>query len=66
VCDFEENCLNGADEAVCTNYTRCDFENNLDPLCDWNNDDDSDLSWKRAKAEQFLSSNLNYPTFGIR
>ncbi len=48
----------------CTNYTRCDFESEENSLCNWNNDDDADLYWKREKGNT-VPSIYNYPPFGI-
>jgi len=65
VCDFSNDCGDLSDERLCGNYTRCDFENNLDPLCDWNSDDDAELDWLRAKGADFASSLLSFPSFGF-
>lgn len=66
VCDFNNDCYDMSDEdrELCSNYTRCNFDSGLNSLCQWNNDNDADLQWKRAIGVQFLSTNLNYPTFG--
>lgn len=64
VCDFSNDCQDSADEKACGNYTRCNFDMSLNPMCDWNDDDDSDIKWKRANGQSFLASTLNYPTFG--
>ena len=62
VCDFRDDCEDGSDELVCGNYTRCDFENEDDPLCGWNSDHDADLEWQRSKAGEVAQS--LFPNYG--
>lgn len=63
VCDYSKDCSDGSDETDCHNYTRCGFENDLNPLCNWNSDDDADIYWKRGNGEMFEMSIVNYPTY---
>ena len=65
LCDFNNDCVDKSDEQAtrCSNYTRCDFESEQNSLCQWTNDNDADLKWKRAVAKQFLTSTLDYPTY---
>jgi hypothetical protein len=64
VCDFGNDCSDKSDEKNCTNFTRCDFEDDSNYLCSWNNDHDADFNWKRGTGQQFISSSTNYPSFG--
>ena len=64
VCDFENDCGDSSDEISCAGYNRCDFEDSLDPLCDWNSDDDAELYWLRGTGRQFETTTNNYPAFG--
>lgn len=65
VCDFNNDCSDMSDEVEvkCVNYTRCDFENDQNSLCQWSDDNNADLTWKRAVGKQFIASNFNYPTY---
>lgn len=64
VCDFSDDCGDSSDENNCSSYTRCDFENDSDPLCDWNNDDDVDSYWQRSAGNNFLFGPSSLPSFG--
>jgi hypothetical protein len=51
VCDFSNDCGDNSDERNCGNYTRCDFEDELNPYCDWNLDDDALFYWRRQQGQ---------------
>jgi hypothetical protein len=64
VCDFSNDCSDGSDEVKCGNYTRCDFEDDSDPICSWNSDNDADLKWQRAQGQDYAETFYNLPSFG--
>ena len=63
VCDFSNDCGDLSDEIDCDNYTRCNFEEDSNPYCDWNIDNDADIDWKRHSGQDFENSLLLYPNF---
>lgn len=59
---LKDDCGDASDELNCTTYTRCNFDDNQNPLCNWNDDDDADLYWIRQKGED-ADEGYYFPTY---
>lgn len=65
VCDFTNDCGDHSDELGCSNYNRCNFEDEFNPTCDWKNDYNTDEEWARIKPTDLsLADKDLYPKNG--